>query len=124
MNLLHTLWHKLAQHQHADIPEVSAEEMKLLKEEDADVILLDVRRDDEWDEGHVEGAVHLCLDEVEQKAFEVLSDKNAKIICYCRAGVRSLKAAHILKEQGYTHLASQAGGITAWCDAGFDVVKT
>ncbi len=83
--------------------------------------LLDVRRDDEWAEGHAEQAVHFPVERIE--AGEVPSiDKDKKVYTYCKAGGRATKAAKILKIKGYKDPVS-IGGLVDWQAAGGSVTK-
>ena len=77
------------------------------------VVLLDVRTEAEFAEGHIPGAVCLPLDALADKAAQVLPDKSAEILVYCRSGSRSAKAARKLTGLGYTHVAD-FGGIQDW----------
>ncbi|MEL7605957.1 MAG: rhodanese-like domain-containing protein [Sedimentibacter saalensis] len=76
-------------------------------------IVLDVRTKDEYDQGHIEGAVLLSVDEISSKAEEVLKDKKAKILVYCRSGNRSATAAKTLIKMGYENVLD-FGGIIDW----------
>lgn len=76
-------------------------------------IVLDVRTKDEYDQGHIEGAVLLPVDEISSKAEEVLMDKKAKILVYCRSGNRSATAAKTLIKMGYENVLD-FGGIIDW----------
>ena len=90
---------------------------------DANVQLLDVRTRDEFDEGHIAGAIMVDVNEsnfVEQ-AMAVL-DKQRPVAVYCRSGRRSARAASQLTEQGYT-VTNLGGGVMAWQDAGKSLVK-
>jgi rhodanese-related sulfurtransferase len=74
--------------------------------------ILDVRRQDEWDQFHIPGATLVTLDELPNRLSEVPKDK--KIVVYCRTGVRSAKGRDILRQAGYPQVTSLDGGITAW----------
>ena len=90
---------------------------------DANVQLLDVRTRDEFDEGHIAGAMLADVNEsnfVEQ-AMSML-DKQRPVAVYCRSGRRSARAASQLTEQGYT-VTNLGGGVMAWQDAGKTLVK-
>ncbi|WP_019230283.1 rhodanese-like domain-containing protein [Sedimentibacter sp. B4] len=82
-------------------------------------IVLDVRTKDEYDQGHIEGAVLLPVDEISSKAEEVLKDKKAKILVYCRSGNRSATAAKALIKMGYENVLD-FGGIIDWP---YEIVK-
>jgi rhodanese-related sulfurtransferase len=76
---------------------------------------VDVRRDDEWAEGRIEGADHVPLDQLAARADEL---GEGPIVFYCAVGERSLMAAQALSGAG-RDAVSLAGGIGAWQDAGF-----
>jgi len=86
------------------------------------VILLDVRTPDEFAEGHIANAINI---DVNSSSFEQQCsklDKKKSIYVYCLAGVRSKKAAIILKKKGY-QVVSMSGGIKAWTASGRPVTK-
>lgn len=76
------------------------------------IILLDVRRDDEYQEGHLPQAVHIPLDCLEATATSKL-DQNACIYVYCRSGQRAMSAKRMLVDLGFRD-ASNIGGIVQW----------
>ena len=81
-------------------------------------VAVDVREPDEYAVGHIPGAKLLPLGEVLSRAAEVLPDKRALWLVYCRTGGRAALAACALQELGFTSVCSIEGGITAWIDAG------
>lgn len=78
-----------------------------------DFILVDVRTQAEFDEGHIEGALLLPVDQIEALAVEQLSNKDAVVLVYCRSGSRSAQASKILVELGYQSVYD-FGGIIDW----------
>ena len=76
-------------------------------------VLVDVRTEEEYAEGHIEGALLLPLDQLETLAEEQLPDKDATILVYCRSGNRSAQASALLVELGYTQIYD-FGGIMDW----------
>ena len=78
-----------------------------------DVIVLDVRTQAEFDEGHIMNAVLLPDFEIAQRAESVLTDKDQTILVYCRAGRRSEASSRLLIEMGYTKVYD-FGGIQSW----------
>lgn len=84
-----------------------------------DVIILDVRTEEEYNSGHIENSVLIPIDDLEYKAEEVLTNKEQKILVYCRSGNRSKKAADLLVEMGYTNVYN-FGGIKDWP---YEIVK-
>ena len=77
------------------------------------VIILDVRTQGEFEEGHIENAVLLPLDELLERAQAVIPNKKYTILIYCRSGNRSNQAAYLLIEMGYTAVFD-FGGIISW----------
>ena len=81
-----------------------------LMKEDSDYILLDVRRADEFEEGHIPGAINMPNESIGAEEIEELPDKNQNIYVYCRSGNRSKQASARLAELGYTNII-EFGGI-------------
>lgn len=81
--------------------------------------LLDVREDDEWEAGHAPQANHIPLGELENRYQEVPLDRT--VICICRGGGRSARAAEALAGVGY-RTYNLAGGMRAWASDGLDVI--
>lgn len=78
------------------------------------VVILDVREQYEFDEGHIAGAVLLPSTNInEETAAEVIPDKDSVVLVYCRTGMRSLYAAATLAGLGYTNVY-EFGGIVTW----------
>lgn len=92
---------------------ITAEEAKKIMDAETDYVILDVRTQEEYDQGHIPGAVLIPDYEIEAKAEEVLTDKDQQILVYCRSGRRSKNAAQILVELGYTNI-KEFGGILDW----------
>lgn len=88
-----------------------------------DVLLLDVRRPDEWYgfTGHLEGAVLIPLDQIERRVGELKEHLGKPILVYCRTGRRSDAAAAFLAGHGHTAL-NMLGGIVEWRSRGLPVV--
>ncbi len=85
----------------------------------ADHHLLDVREDDEWQAGHIEGAQHIPLGQLGERLGELPSGR--PIVAVCRSGSRSAAAVRGLKQKGYD-AANLEGGVTAWSRAGLALV--
>jgi sulfur-carrier protein adenylyltransferase/sulfurtransferase len=75
---------------------------------------VDVREDDEWQEGHIPGAVHVPRGFLESRIEQVAPDRDQPVVVYCAGGNRSAFAAKTLQELGYEHVVSLAGGFTDW----------
>ena len=78
---------------------------------DSNIILLDVRSVQEFNEGHLLGALNLPLGELKNKVSLLISNHGQTIIVYCKMGSRSLKAANILNKMGYTNVYQLKGGL-------------
>lgn len=92
---------------------ITAEEAREIMDAQDGYIILDVRTQAEYDEGHIPGAILIPNTEIEMHAEEELPDKDQLILVYCRSGNRSKKAAQILVELGYTNI-KEFGGIIDW----------
>ena len=77
-----------------------------------DFFLLDVREPYEWSAGHLEGALHIPLQQVPARLRELPSEK--EIIVYCRSGGRSANAQRFLQSNGFPNVRNLLGGIAAW----------
>ena len=92
---------------------ITVEEAKQIMDSEEDCIILDVRTQEEYDQGHISGAILIPDTEIEAQAQEALPDKDQMILVYCRSGRRSKLAAEILVELGYTNIR-EFGGIIDW----------
>lgn len=97
----------------AVLEKITAEKAKEMMDASEEYILLDVRTQEEFAEGHIAGAILIPDYEIETKAEEQLSDKSATIFVYCRSGRRSALAAEALSKLGYTSIYD-FGGIIDW----------
>jgi phage shock protein E len=89
--------------------------------EQPDVMILDVREQDEWDAGHIPGAVFMPMGQVPDRLSEIPKDKT--VIVQCRSGNRSSQVTDFLVQQGFTNVHNMAGGLNAWQSAGLPVEK-
>jgi len=109
-----------------EIDEVSSSDV-LGRLDDADApdggvprpLLLDVREQDEWQEGHLPGAVHIPRSNLESRVETLIPDRSREIVVYCAVGARSAFAAKSLTELGYDNVVSMAGGFTDWKRNGY-----
>ena len=92
---------------------ITAEEAKQIMDNEEGFIILDVRTQEEYDQGHIPGAIVISHEEIAEKAEKVLTDKDQLILVYCRSGRRSKIAAEALVELGYTNI-KEFGGIIDW----------
>ena len=97
----------------ADFERTDMEHARQIMEREDGYILLDVRTLDEYNEGHIPGAICLPNEEIGDQAPEQLADRDQLILVYCRSGRRSQQAAEKLAKLGYTHVV-EIGGILDW----------
>ena len=97
----------------AEYTSITMEEAKEIFKEKGDYIILDVRRADEFAEGHIPGAIHIANEDIIDTEPEGLPDKEQTIYVYCRSGNRSKQAASKLAAMGYTGIV-ECGGILDW----------
>lgn len=101
------------------VNKITAAEAKVMIDGGEDLVILDVRTQEEYDEGHIENAVLIPDTEISAKAPTVLADQNQTILVYCRTGRRSAEAAKKLVDLGYSNIYD-FGGIVDWP---YEVVK-
>ena len=99
--------------------QITAEQAKEIMDIENDFVILDTREQDEFDGGHIEGAILIPYTEIEKVAESVIADKDKLILVYCRSGRRSKIAAESLISLGYTNV-KEFGGIIDWP---YEVVK-
>ena len=93
--------------------QISQEEAKEMMDTQ-DVIILDVREQDEYESGHIPGAVLLPVGTIDENtAAQAIPEKDATVLVYCRSGNRSKTASSVLAELGYTNIY-EFGGINTW----------
>lgn len=95
------------------IPEITVQQVRQMN----NACFVDVREQEEWDAGHIKGAIHLPLSALvlsEEKPTNLPHDR--PLILYCRSGARSLKAAQILQARGCANLHNLTGGYMSWQD--------
>ena len=100
----------------AGYKEISQEEAMQMMEEGSGYLILDVRRADEFAEGHIPGAVNVSNEDIqaeEEQALAALPDKDQLLFVYCRTGNRSKQASRKLVALGYTNVY-EFGGISTW----------
>lgn len=91
---------------------IEPEEVHRMLEEKEIFFLIDVREKEEWDAGHIQGALLMPMHTLAEKLEGM--PKTAKIVLYCEHGVRSLSATIALERAGYSDVKSMNGGFSAW----------
>lgn len=107
---------KIAEAARKEIIEVTQEHFLKLQDSFTSnkAVLLDVREDHEWSEGHLPGAVHLGRGILERDIEVLVPDMSTPLVLYCGGGYRSALAALSLKKMGYTQVYSLSGGFRLW----------
>ncbi len=81
-------------------------------------VIVDVRENDDWNEHHIHGAIHIPLSQLNERLPELERYKNSPVITQCQAGLRSAQAQLILKSAGFSKVYLMNGGIQAWHEQG------
>lgn len=105
---------------HALSTDISAEQFEQLNKEE--IVLVDVRTPEEYNDGYIPGAINLPLAQLPQ-IFTELENKDQKIVVYCRSGRRAGKAITFLNEQGFTNLVHLEGDFQAWSKDDREIAK-
>ena len=91
-----------------------------IRDQNDETVYLDVREPNEWNLGHVPGAMHIPRGTLEGK-IEGMIPREKKVVVYCASGNRSALAADTMQAMGYTDVASMSGGFRSWADSGGQV---
>jgi rhodanese-related sulfurtransferase len=105
------------------VKETNVAEVKKRMDAGEKLTLIDTREDNEWNKGHIAGAVHLGKGIIERDIEGLVPNKAQEIILYCGGGFRSALAADALKKMGYTSAVSMDGGWRGWTEQGFPTEK-
>lgn len=84
--------------------------------------LIDVRTPEEFKEGSLKKSQNICITNEDFKAQAEKLDKNKPVYLYCKSGVRSAKAAEVLKEMGFKIIHEMSGGIEVWKEMGYETL--
>ena len=113
-------YQELLQQARSEISEIDATHARD-RIESGEPVVVDVREQNEWDEGHIPGAVHVPRGHLESRIERLTPDPARPVVVYCSVGNRSAFAAKTLAELGYEDVVSLAGGFTDWKRNGFPV---
>jgi rhodanese-related sulfurtransferase len=114
---------KLVQDAKKNVKETNVADVKRRSDAGERFLLVDVREDNEWANGHLPDAVHLGKGIIERDIVQRVPDTSAKLILYCGGGFRSALAAENLQKMGYTNVESMDGGWRDWVEAGLPTAK-
>lgn len=101
--------------------DITADEAWNLIQDKPDLVILDVRTQSEYDDGHIEGALLIPNTELSERLDEL--NKSDEIIVYCRTGNRSSGSVVVLKDAGFSKIYHLSEGITSWIREGYPVVQ-
>ena len=105
----------------ATVPQITVHDLATMREERPELVVIDVREPFEWDEGHINGALHLPMGEAVRRMGEVPADRPKAVVC--TGGLRSSTVISALSREGMTDWYNVIGGMTAWQKAGYSTVK-
>lgn len=114
---------KLVNEAKKKIKETNVAEVKRRIDAGEKFLLVDVREDTEWANGHIPGAVHMGKGVIERDVEQRVPDPATKLILYCGGGFRSALAADNLQKMGYSSVESMDGGWKGWLEAGLPTAK-
>jgi rhodanese-related sulfurtransferase len=105
------------------VKETNVAEVKRRMDAGEKLVLVDVREESEWAQGHLPGAIHLGKGIIERDIEQRVPDTSMKLILYCGGGFRSALTADNLQKMGYSGVESMDGGWKGWKDAGYPTQK-
>jgi rhodanese-related sulfurtransferase len=105
---------KLVDESKKNIREISIDEVVAKQNKGDQFHFVDVREDNEWLNGHAQGAIHIGRGVIERDIEKIIPDYGSEIVLYCGGGFRSALAAENIQKMGYTNVFSMAGGIRGW----------
>lgn len=114
---------KLVNESKTRVKETNVEEVKRCMDAGEKFLLVDVREDNEWANGHLPRAVHMGRGIIERDIEMAVPDTGTKMILYCGGGFRSALVADNLQKMGYTNVESMDGGWKGWLEAGLPTAK-
>ncbi len=106
----------------AAVREIPPRQADALRRDPA-TLFVDVREEDEWERGHIPGAILVPKSHLEVEIEARVADRTRPIVLYCAGGIRSVFAARALHEMGYSSVVSMSGGFTEWTALGLPSVK-
>jgi hydroxyacylglutathione hydrolase len=102
-------------------PQITVHDLAAWLEQDRDVVVIDVREPSEWDEGHIDGALHLPMFEAVARRAEAPADRPKAVVC--AGGLRSSAVISALQRHGLGGFHNVTGGMSAWVKAGYGITR-
>jgi rhodanese-related sulfurtransferase len=109
---------KLVDEARSRFTEITPDQTHAMQRNGEDFLLVDTREDNEWERGHVAGAIHLGKGIIERDIEKIAPELDRAIVLYCGGGYRSVLAADALARMGYTNVMSMAEGWRGWTSRG------
>jgi len=106
----------------ARVPQITVHDLATMREEQPDLVVLDVREIMEWDDGHIEGAINVPMSQAVERIREVPADRPKAVLC--AGGLRSSSVISAIQRSGVTRWYNVAGGMREWVKAGYPTVKS
>lgn len=104
-----------------EVTDISAQQ--LLEAKTQDWLIIDVRTEKEYNQGHVPGAINIAHDQIAANMSKLLARKDTPVVLYCRSGFRAGKAADVLLEHDFTQVKHLEGDMLGWQEAGLEIEK-
>lgn len=101
------------------VKETDVTQVKHKLDNEENFVLIDVREDHEWNQGHIPSAIHMGRGIIERDIEKAIPDKSTPLILYCGGGFRSVLSAFNLQKMGYTNVISMDGGVRDWINHGY-----
>jgi rhodanese-related sulfurtransferase len=120
MSILVTVYTFL-QESPVEYKDVTVEEAQYLIDSNPDLIVLDVRTPSEYEDGHLEGAINVPVDDLEERLGGL--NPGEEFLVYCRTGNRSTRAVKLLEENGFNKVFHMNEGVVTWEEAGYSLVQ-
>jgi len=114
---------KLVNESKARVKETNVADVRRRMDAGEKFLLVDVREDNEWANGHLPSAVHMGRGIIERDIETAVPDTGTKMILYCGGGFRSALVADNLQKMGYSNVESMDGGWKGWVAAGLPTAK-
>lgn len=103
--------------------DISQSQLQQLMKKDTQVVLLDVRTVEEFEDGHIPNALNIPHKELEQRLVELAESKDTQIVIYCRSGRRAEVAKQVLIKNGFNHLDHLTGDFNGWTSSELPTIK-
>jgi rhodanese-related sulfurtransferase len=101
---------------------INVDEFLAMRKKDKGLIVIDVRDDDKWAEGHIPGAKHIHKSVIAEKIESKVPDKTAHIVCHCGGGESGARSADALSKLGYKNVSVIDGGFRSYKAKGGKIV--